>query len=415
MSIRKGLILLSSFALILVGASKVVYASENNELNLTSKSAIVMDVETGEVLYEYNSGEKTQIASTTKLMTALLLAENRNKNDILDFTEKAMMQPSTSVYKDIAWQLNPTDKFLASDVMNGLMLKSGNDMAMVIAENIAGDENSFSELMDRKAIELGMLDSDFYTVSGLDTDDVLNGENHFSTAYDMALLGVAAYNNEWIRESMSLKNATMSTIDGYEFELENSNKNLGIDGCVGGKTGYTTKAQRCLVAMYEREDRTLVGVVLGGSNPGYFNDMKKIIDYSFSLKPTTKINKNNIIYEEKMNFKPYIFVGSEKTVLMPIFLKENVDTYINDFNDKNTEYNIVMNDISLWKLDEETKVGELIVKEKNSLKKYDLYTTLTTKELIKMNLIEYMVIVFVIIAALIFCFIRFRKKENKNI
>ena len=415
MNIRKGLILLSSFALILVGASKVVYASENNELNLTSKSAIVMDVETGEVLYEYNSGEKTQMASTTKLMTALLLAENRNKNDILNFTEKAMMQPSTSVYKDIAWQLNPTDKFLASDVMNGLMLKSGNDMAMVIAENIAGDENSFSELMDKKAIELGMLDSDFYTVSGLDTDDVLNGENHFSTAYDMALLGVAAYNNEWIRESMSLKNTTMSTIDGYEFELENSNKNLGIDGCVGGKTGYTTKAQRCLVAMYEREDRTLVGVVLGGSNPGYFNDMKKIIDYSFSLKPTTKINKNNIIYEEKMNFKPYIFVGSEKTVLMPIFLKENVDTYINDFNDKNTEYNIVMNDISLWKLDKETKVGEFIVKEKNSLKKYDLYTTLTTKELIKMNLIEYMVIVFVIIAALIFCFIRFRKKENKNI
>lgn len=412
MNIRKGLILLSSFALILVGASKVVYASENNELNLTSKSAIVMDVETGEVLYEYNSGEKTQIASTTKLMTALLLAENREKNDILNFTENAMKQPSTSVYKDIAWQLNPTDKFLASDVMNGLMLKSGNDMAMIIAENIAGDENSFSELMDKKATELGMLDTDFYTVSGLDTDDVLNGENHFSTAYDMALLGIAAYKNEWVRESMSLKNVTMSTIDGYEFELENSNKNLGIDGCVGGKTGYTTKAQRCLVAMYEREDRTLVGVVLGGSNPGYFNDMKKIIDYSFSLKPTTKINKNNIIYEEKINFKPYIFVGSEKTVLMPIFLKENVDVYMNDFNDKNTEYKIVMNDISLWRLKEETIVGELIVKEKNSLRNYNLYTSLTTKDLIKMNVIEYVTIISVIIATLVFCFIGFRNKRK---
>ena len=392
-------------------ASSVVRANENNDIRLTSKSAIVMDASTGEVIYEYNSHEKLQIASTTKLMTALLLAENMKEDDVLKFSDNAMKQPSTSVYKDIANSLDANDAFKASDVMDGLLLKSGNDMAIVIAENIAGDEKKFSDLMDKKARELGMNDTDFYTASGLDMDYVLDGNNHYSTAYDMALLGIAAYENEWVRESMSKNNSVFSTIDGDEFQIENSNKNLGTNGCVGGKTGYTTKAQRCLVGVYEREGRVLVGVVLGGSNPGYFEDMDKIMNFAYQSNPKIIISQNDIFYKKQLELKRYILFGKNINVELPLYIKEDLTMYDNAYNLENTEYNVEIKDMSILSISSKNPIGKLTIKESNSIKEFDLYTNVDTKNILIANFKEYIFVFmfFVILGVSFVC------KINKRV
>lgn len=411
--------ILLGISLICVSCSSNVYANikEENVLNLTAKSAIVMDVETGEVVFSYNESQKSQMASTTKLMTALLLAEHRNKDDLIKFTKLAMSEPSTSVYKDIAPYLQENDLLSAESVMNGLLLKSGNDMATIIAEEITGGKLDFSYLMDKKAKELGMNDSDFYTPSGLDADDVLHGENHYSTAYDMALLGRASYNDEWVRKAMSLKRYEMQTENGYNFIVENTNKNLGLNGCIGGKTGFTTKAGRCLVAIYNRDDRVLVGVVLGGTQDGFFDDMNKIMDTAYKEEKSCVYSKQEVVDTKEYAFKPLIWFGKDKKYDIPMYIHENIALYDNTFNKNNVSIEIKHKDISLWELDDNTVVGELVLKCKNDVITYDLYTNVSTMDFVKDSMSTYIVtgviIAIVIMLVIVLCIKGLRSKNNE--
>lgn len=413
---KRKIFIVSALILMFNAMQVAVFASAYKvEPTISASNAIVMNVDTGEVLYSHNADEKVQIASTTKLMTALLLAENRKPTDIIKYSVNAMNEPSTSVYKDVATKLTADDEFKAKDVMNGLLLKSGNDMAVAIAEDIAGDSVSFSKLMDSRAIELGMNNTDFYTVSGLDTDDVLNGENHYSTAYDMAILGIAAYKNEWVRESMGLKKTTMSTEKGYSFEIENSNKNLGLNGNIGGKTGFTTKAGRCLVSIYSKGNNTYVGVVLGGGNPSYFNDMNKIVDYASSLEKTVIYDKNKVITEVKDNIKSFKYFGEEWQVNVPVYTKEDIAIYDNEFNKTNNIYSIEIKQDNLWNIGEDNVVGELVIKGRNSVSKYTLYTDFNVKEVLYNNRHRYIKYA---VLALISCgigigYIKLRKNKKQ--
>lgn len=366
-----------------------------------------MDVETGEVVYSYNESEKRQIASTTKLMTALLLSEYKDKDNLISFTKSAMSEPSTSVYKDVAPYLKEGDLLSAESVMNGLLLKSGNDMATIIAEDIAGSKVEFSYLMDAKAKEIGMEDSDFYTPSGLDTDSVLNGEQHYSTAYDMALLGIASYKDEWVRESMSLKSFGMKTEDGYSFVVENTNKNLGLNGCIGGKTGFTTKAGRCLVAIYNRDNRVLVGVVLGGTTEGFFDDMNKIMDFAYKEEKNILYKKNDKVYEKQYLFKPFVWFGKEKEYIIPMYINEDISLYDSTFNKNNVSIEVKYNDISLWNLNDDTVVGELVLRCKNVVKKFDLHTNLSTMDFVKDSMKTYMITGIIVMIA-VFCVFRLK-------
>lgn len=401
--------ILLGLSLIFVSCSSNVFAdnNEDNFLNLTAKSAIVMDVETGEVVYSYNESEKRQIASTTKLMTALLLSEYKDKDNLISFTKSAMSEPSTSVYKDVAPYLKEGDLLSAESVMNGLLLKSGNDMATIIAEDIAGSKVEFSYLMDAKAKEIGMEDSDFYTPSGLDTDSVLNGEQHYSTAYDMALLGIASYKDEWVRESMSLKSFGMKTEDGYSFVVENTNKNLGLNGCIGGKTGFTTKAGRCLVAIYNRDNRVLVGVVLGGTTEGFFDDMNKIMDFAYKEEKNILYKKNDKVYEKQYLFKPFVWFGKEKEYIIPMYINEDISLYDSTFNKNNVSIEVKYNDISLWNLNDDTVVGELVLRCKNVVKKFDLHTNLSTMDFVKDSMKTYMITGIIVMIA-VFCVFRLK-------
>lgn len=354
-------------------------------MDLSSSRAIVIDVDSGEVIFSLNSEEKVQMASTTKLMTALLLAENRDKDDVIPFTELAMEQPSISIYKDFLLPLEVGDKFTAEDVMKGLLLRSGNDMAYMIAEDISGDPVEFSKLMDKRAAEIGMKNTDFYTPTGLDMDEVLNGENHYSTAYDMALLTIEALKNPWVSEVMGTKDTDIGSVDGMRFNIENSNMNLGVDGCIGGKTGFTSKAGRCLAAAYEVEGRTLVGVVLGGEYPDFFQDMSKIIKFAAAEEKQIVYSSGDDLYVQKAEVKPLRYVGDFEEIEIPLYIKEDIQWYDNDFNEKYTSYHMNLEDIDPWNVEKDAVVGELIITDNHNEKVVPIYAKFSTEEYVKAN------------------------------
>lgn len=397
-------------------------------MELSCERAIVMDVDTGEVIFSLNSEEKVQMASTTKLMTGLLLAENRKKEDLLSFTELAKEQPSTSIYKDLWLPLEIGDKFTAEDVMKGLLLRSGNDMAYMIAEDISGDPVEFSKLMDKRAAEIGMKNTDFYTPTGLDMEEVLNGENHYSTAYDMALLTIEALKNPWVKEVVGTKETDIGAVGGERYDIVNSNENLGIDGCIGGKTGFTSKAGRCLVAMYKINGRTLVGVVLGGEAPDFFQDMDKIIKYSSAKEKEVLYTSGEDMYMQKVEIKPLRYFGDSEEIEIPLYIKEDIQWYNNAYNKKYRSYDMNLKKIDPWNLEKDQVVGELIVKDKDSEKAIPIYAKFSTDEYVQANKGLYikaffkwilkvlitLVVIFIIIVLIFRCINKRRRKRRQK-
>ncbi|MDO4536133.1 MAG: D-alanyl-D-alanine carboxypeptidase [Clostridium perfringens] len=388
------------------------YTLEDSPQIIADK-AITIDVDTKEIIYTKNADIKAQPASTTKLMTALLFSLYKDKNDMLTFTENAISQPSSSVYKDFSLKLSPGDLILADTVMKGLMLHSGNDMASVIAENISGDIDSFANLMNEKAKEFNMTNTHFSTPSGLDTDEALNGKEHYTTAYDLSILGNYALNDSWVLGTSSLDNIILDIDESTSINLVNGNKNLNNNGCLGGKTGFTTKAGRCLVALYERDGRKILGVVMGSTYSDYFDDMEKIIDYSYSLNPTTIYKNGEILTAESIAFKFLRLFGPETTCDIPLIINEDIYQYSNDINDNETEILFDTN-IDPWNLSENSIVGTVTIKERDSSKTFNLYTNITTKDLIKENIKFYIVCVSIIIAIVILLIIIIRKKLKKK-
>ena len=378
-------IILCSISLIILNPV-TTKAEENTPLQINAKKAVVLDLDTKEVLYSFNAEEKSQIASTTKLLTALILSENKNKNDELVFSELAKEQESTSVYKDKLPSLAVGDKITADNASLGM-------------------ENSF-----------------FYTPNGLDSDTILKGNNHYSTAYDMALLGIACYNDDWVREAISLKDYTFSTTNGKTAKLTNTNKNLGTNYCIAGKTGYTTKAGRCLVAIYEKDGHKLVGVILGGDYTGIFDDMNKLMDYSFNLKKETILPKNQELSKIKIKFKPLKFFGKTCTYEIPVFSKDDITDYNNDFNEKYRTINVNKSNFNSWNLNNSTVVGKVKIQDKSFTENYNLYTNITTKDLINYSKSFYIHTILIFIAIIIFIvfllfmirYINLKKRGNRK-
>ncbi|MEG2017222.1 MAG: D-alanyl-D-alanine carboxypeptidase family protein [Clostridium sp.] len=370
-------------------------------MDLSSQRAIVMDVDTGEVIFSLNSEEKVQMASTTKLMTGLLLAENRKKEDLLTFTELAKEQPSTSIYKDLWLPLEVGDKFTAEDVMKGLLLRSGNDMAYMIAEEISGNPQEFSKLMDARAAEIGMKNTDFYTPTGLDDDEVLNGENHYSTAYDMALLTIEALKNPWVKEVVGTKETDIGSVDGARYDIVNSNANLGIDGNIGGKTGFTSKAGRCLTSIYEIDGRTLVGVVLGGEAPDFFQDMDKIIKHGAAKEKEIVYSSDEELYVQREEVRPLKFIGDFEEIEIPLYVKVDVQWYNNDYNKKYRTYDMNLKKIDPWNLEKGAVVGELIITDNNSEEVVPVYAKFSTEEYVASHKDLYMKVLTLAVAIVV--------------
>lgn len=354
---------------------------------IVAESALTMDLETGEVIYSKDGDSKRYPASTTKLLTGLLLAENKEKTDELEFTKSAKEQPEYSINLNYMHNtLQVGDKILADDIMKGLLLFSGNDTAYVIADNIAGDSKSFADLMNKKAKEIGANNSNFITANGL------HDENHYTTAYDLSLITKAAFSNAWEKEVMALKTAPVN-INNSKLILENRNLTLGENGNIGGKTGTTNAAGGCLAAVYERDGRQIVGVVLksrqiDNADMTKFNDMESIIDYSYSAsKEIYKANGENIGTAE-VKYKPFVVFGPTKTITVPLKLTQDVTYYKNTINDAESQITYNGTDASAWDLlfDKNTK---LTYATRNHTEEVTGAVDISLGTLIKDNLIIY--------------------------
>lgn len=262
-----------------VVASVTVYGSqkyaEGQPPKVNADGAILMDFKTGRVLWKKNSDKKLAMASTTKIMTAIVAIENGNLNDIVEVSKKAETTPPVKMH------LKKGEKIKLEYLLYALMLQSSNDAAVAIAEHIGGDVETFCKKMTEKAKELGAKDTLFVTPNGLDS-----GEHH-STAYDMAVITRYALNNDTFNRIINTKNISFKS-DKSTYDVINKNRLLSeYEGANGVKTGFTGKAGHCFVGAAKRADMQLISVVLasGWGNMGKqqkWVDTKRILDYGFS-------------------------------------------------------------------------------------------------------------------------------------
>lgn len=251
---------------ILILAFALLFNSNTHASGFSAASYILIEENSGRILLEGNAHEKMPMASTTKIMTALVAIENGNLEDIVEIDEKCINVEGSSIY------LKEGEKIILIDLLYGLMLRSGNDSAVAIANHIGGSEEEFIAMMNKKAKEIGAVKTNFTNPHGL------HDENHYTTAYDMALITREAFKHEEFEEISATKSYTSDREkDNY---FLNKNKTLWeYEGGDGGKTGYTMASGRCLVSSARREDMRLIAVSLNA--PNWFNDNYKLMDYGF--------------------------------------------------------------------------------------------------------------------------------------
>ena len=247
-------------------------AAEAQEISVSAQSAVLLSADTGAVLYEKDADLQLSMASTTKIMTALLALEEAERSDdpVVSVTEEMVAVEGSSM------GLQAGNELTLTNLAAGMLLASGNDAANAAALFLSGTQEKFADRMNRRAEELGMKNTHFVTPSGLDD------EEHYSTAYDMALLAMEALKNESFRRlcSSSTYQVTFQEPE-QKVSYTNHNKLLRFyDGCIGVKTGFTKKSGRCLVSAAERDGVTLIAVTLNA--PDDWNDHMAMLDYGFS-------------------------------------------------------------------------------------------------------------------------------------
>ncbi len=254
--------------LITVLISEMIFCGANAGAYMTSaESVCVIEANSAEVVYAKNAYTRMPMASTTKIMTAIVALENGSPDDIVTVSEHAASVEGSSAYLEAGYQM------CLEDLLYGLMLNSGNDAAVAIAEYIAGSEAAFADMMNHKAWEIGTEETQFTNPNGLPDD------NHYTTAYDLALIARYAMDNAEFRKIASAPSHKVQTGDTV-LEYYNHNKLLTtLDGCVGIKTGYTNAAGRCLVTEVDRDGMEFITVTL--NDAADWEDHRAIYDEVF--------------------------------------------------------------------------------------------------------------------------------------
>jgi len=294
-------IILLSFSPVLADDENFEYLSDlstiqsSNSENITeptinSRAAIVYERSSGKILYGKEENEKRKMASTTKIMTAIVVLENTNLDDIVTISSKAAGTGGSRL------GLHKDDKISIQDLLYGLLLCSGNDAAVALAEHVSGDLSNFANMMNSKATSLGLSSTHFVTPHGLDDD------NHYTTAYELALITNYALKNDVFANLVKTKTYTIS-INNHPKTLSNTNELLGnLDGVYGVKTGFTNGANRCLVTAVKRDNMDIICIVLGAdTKKDRTKDSINLINYSFNNFKMVNIKEK--ITNEFVNWK----------------------------------------------------------------------------------------------------------------
>ena len=303
-------------------------------LSLSCRSCILIDNNSGRILYEKNINEQRLIASITKIMTAILAIESNKLDDVVTVGEEVLTMYGSNIYIEVGEQM----KLL--DLIYGLMLRSGNDAAVVIANYIAGSEEKFVEMMNKKAQEIGMKNTIFNNCHGLDEKT-----QNMSTAYDMALLSRYASNNLIYMKIVGTKKYTVKT-DKKTYMWTNRN-NLLFDYkyTTGGKTGYTPSAGKTLVTTAKKDNFDLTAVTLNDGNQ--YISHKELYEYGFNNYKLYKILDKNKIKIDDSYYKD------------KIYLKRDFYYPLTELEKDNIKVKVVLNKLENYKNKE--KVGSIYV------------------------------------------------------
>ena len=271
---RKWLTALLAAAMLLAAAPPVRAAGPD----IAAPSAILMDAATGTVLYEKNASERLRPASVTKVMTLLLVMEALDTgrigwDDTVIASEAACAKGGSQVY------LEPGEEMSMDEMLKSVVVSSANDCATALAEHVAGSESAFVGMMNQRAQELGLLDTNFVNCTGL--DDAPEAAEHLTTAHDIAVISRELLKHDRIRDYTTI---WMDTVRGGKFGLSNTNKLVRFyQGTTGLKTGYTSAAGHCLAASAKRDGIELIAVVLHcASSADRFSSAKALLDYGFA-------------------------------------------------------------------------------------------------------------------------------------
>jgi serine-type D-Ala-D-Ala carboxypeptidase (penicillin-binding protein 5/6) len=279
--------------------------------SVSASSAVLLEQQSGRILYAKDAHEKKRIASITKIMTAILAIESGKLDETVKISEQAVRAEGSSIY------LKPGEKIKLEDLVYGLMLRSGNDAAVAIAEHVGGSLDGFVYLMNQKAEEIGMENTHFANPHGLD-----DHENHLSTAYDMALLTQYAMFNDTYQKIAGTKVHRVPDPAG-NWDRVWTNKNRLLTGLyeytTGGKTGYTKRAKRTLVTTASKDKLDLIAVTLNG--PDDWNDHINMYEYGFRNYELVTVLKEGFIKKVDDEFyKKKVYVDQD--VLYPVTDKE---------------------------------------------------------------------------------------------
>ena len=354
----------------------VIQASEtvSNEVDLASnaKSTIIIEQSSGQVLYEKNSHEKIAPASMTKMMSLLLIMEKIDSgkiklDDVVTVSKNASSMGGSQIL------LEENEQMTVQDLLKGVAIASGNDAVVALAEYIAGTEDNFVKMMNSKVQELGLSDTNFKNCHGLDE------EGHYSSAYDMAMIGRALLDHEKILDYTSIYETYLREDTDRKIWLVNTNKlvrfKAGVDGL---KTGYTKTAGYCLTATMKKENMRVIATVMGEDSIENRNsEVSSMLDYSFSQYKMEKyISKNKTLKK--------IYNNKTKNEVIEIVPYDDVNILTSVIDEINSSYEIKIDNIKT-NIKKGDKVGEIIVKNngkvvsrmnltvKNDVKKANLF------------------------------------------
>lgn len=374
MKMKKLLIL---FLVICILLNTPVLAKSENEIEIFSKHCICIERSTGQVLFEKDAYTKCAMASTTKILTGIIVIENCDLKAEVTVSKKAANTGGSTLGIYEGQIIN------VETLLYGLLLRSGNDTAVALAEFVSGSVENFSILMNKKAQEIGLKNSNFVTPHGLDDD------GHYTTAYDLAILSNYALNNDIFRKIVGTKQIDLKIGKGNR-TLNNTNELLGeVEGVYGIKTGFTGNAGRCLVTACKRDNLDVIIVILGADTKNIRgSDTKKIINYVYDNIKMIDIEKQ--IDELFNNYKNKEKIKTSKT-LNKIEIKCKDERKCICPVDKNKISKIRTTIYSLNNLEAPLKQGTIIGKirvvcEDKILHEKDIFLGL---QLNRINIVEY--------------------------
>ncbi len=246
--------------------------AESATFKTTAQSAVLMDADTGQILYAKQEHQRKEPASLTKIITSIIAIEYGNPNEIVTIDKKA-----ANIYVGQQIRLKQGEKITLGNLIKAALIYSANDSTVAIARHISGSEDRFIQLMNAKALLLGARNTKFANTNGY------HNPNHYTTAYDLALITRYALNNKEFSDIVKTPQETIYWSDSdRKMEVKNTNRlvrNNSYPGIIGVKTGSTIRAGKCLIAAASKGERTLIAVILHSSNR--FNDAVKMLDYGF--------------------------------------------------------------------------------------------------------------------------------------